>query len=123
MKVSTILLCSVLIFLIPTIYTGIPTTRTGPCTPGELVWVDCNLCTCNPQGMPNPVCAKMWCQPTPALKQAKADEEARAKQLEQERQTVELKEEEVKEEEDVKEENKEEVVIEEEVREAEVKVD
>lgn len=40
----------------------------GPCTPGELVWVDCNLCTCNRQGQPNPVCAAMWCQPAPKNK-------------------------------------------------------
>ncbi|XP_075237576.1 uncharacterized protein LOC142333878 [Lycorma delicatula] len=35
------------------------------CTPGELVWVNCNLCTCNLQGHANAVCARMWCQPTP----------------------------------------------------------
>ncbi|KAF6209541.1 hypothetical protein GE061_015289 [Apolygus lucorum] len=39
--------------------------RNGPCIPGELVWVDCNLCTCNQRGMPNFVCATMWCQVQP----------------------------------------------------------
>ncbi|XP_024081861.1 uncharacterized protein LOC112126651 [Cimex lectularius] len=35
------------------------------CVPGQLVWVQCNLCTCNRQGIPNQVCAKMWCPPMP----------------------------------------------------------
>uniref|UniRef100_A0A224Y0K3 Putative secreted protein n=1 Tax=Panstrongylus lignarius TaxID=156445 RepID=A0A224Y0K3_9HEMI len=108
-SLSIVLFCSVLLmFLIPATHTGIPTAKNGPCTPGELVWVDCNLCTCNPQGMPNAVCAKMWCQPTPALKEAKAIEEARAKQLELEKQKEEvlkedgIKEIEIKEEEEMK---------------------
>ncbi|BES96145.1 Hypothetical protein NTJ_08954 [Nesidiocoris tenuis] len=42
--------------------------RNGPCIPGELVWVECNLCTCTQRGMPNYICAKMWCQPQPKSK-------------------------------------------------------
>ncbi|XP_046679125.1 protease inhibitors-like [Homalodisca vitripennis] len=47
---------------------AVPVGRNVPCEPGELVFVDCNLCTCNPQGFPNAVCARMWCQPPPKNK-------------------------------------------------------
>ncbi|XP_046678304.1 uncharacterized protein LOC124366095 [Homalodisca vitripennis] len=40
-----------------------------PCEPGELVFIDCNLCTCNRQGFPNQVCARMWCPPPPKSQQ------------------------------------------------------
>ncbi|XKL65672.1 hypothetical protein PGB90_009092 [Kerria lacca] len=44
----------------------IPRTDTkGNCSPGQLVWVDCNLCLCNREGQPNKICALMWCPPPP----------------------------------------------------------
>ncbi|CAH1394482.1 unnamed protein product [Nezara viridula] len=43
-------------------------TGSEQCSPGDLIWVDCNLCTCNLQGKPNLICAKMWCQPQPKEK-------------------------------------------------------
>ncbi|KAK9501272.1 hypothetical protein O3M35_012014 [Rhynocoris fuscipes] len=63
-----------LIFIATISQSVIVSSKNGPCTPGELVWVECNLCTCNAKGIPNPVCANMWCQPTPALKEAKLKE-------------------------------------------------
>ncbi|KAL1463782.1 hypothetical protein WDU94_015495 [Cyamophila willieti] len=39
------------------------------CLPGDLVFVKCNICTCGPQGHPNGVCARIWCQLVPSLTQ------------------------------------------------------
>lgn len=44
-------------------------SKIGSCSPGQLVWVDCNLCLCNKEGRPNPICALMWCAPPPTRKQ------------------------------------------------------
>ncbi|KAI5709788.1 hypothetical protein M8J76_008601 [Diaphorina citri] len=49
--------------LLPKLYIG------DKCSPGDLVFVKCNICTCGPQGHPNGVCARIWCQLVPSLTQ------------------------------------------------------
>ncbi|CAH0381593.1 unnamed protein product [Bemisia tabaci] len=62
-----LIIYSMLIF-IHAVY-SLPTIAVrGKCTPGELVFVQCNLCTCSPKGEPNQVCAEMWCPPDARVK-------------------------------------------------------